>query len=60
MRDLNELIATDSGWTIGEASAINDFGWIAGEGKPLKGKVSQAVLLRPIIEANKLADDEGP
>src|SRR5437016_13130934 len=32
MRDLNNLIAADSGWTLAHATAINDLGQIVGDG----------------------------
>lgn len=43
--DLNQLLPARSGWTIGTASAINDKGWIVGNGTH-NGKV-RAFLLRP-------------
>ena len=45
MRDLNDLIPADSGWTLNEAQAINDGGQIAGFGV-LGGQV-HAFLLTP-------------
>ena len=32
MTDLNSLIDPDSGWALGNATAINDNGWIVGVG----------------------------
>lgn len=32
LRDLNDLIDPDSGWLLSWTAAINDMGWIAGEG----------------------------
>ncbi len=47
MVDLNDLIATNSGWKLVEASAINDNGQIVGVGvNPSGGK--EAFLLTPV------------
>ena len=45
MRDLNDLIPVDSGWTLNEAQGINDAGQIAGFGM-IGGQV-HAFLLTP-------------
>jgi probable HAF family extracellular repeat protein len=46
MMDLNNLIATNSGWTLEVATAINDNGQIVGEGIDPSGK-REAFLLTP-------------
>jgi probable HAF family extracellular repeat protein len=46
MRDLNLLIAPSSGWVLGSAMGINDFGQITGVGS-INGQ-SHAFLLTPI------------
>ncbi len=50
--DLNTLIGSGSGWTLLEATAINDFGQIAGFGDFNGGR--QAFLLTPIPEPSAL------
>lgn len=32
LKDLNTLLPSGSGWTLEKANAINDFGWIVGQG----------------------------
>jgi hypothetical protein len=47
MRDLTDLIPTDSGWTeLSSATSINDQGYIVGVGK-YKGH-SHSFLLKPV------------
>lgn len=46
MRDLNDLIAKDSGWTLTTAKAINNYGQIVGSGT--LNRQSQAFLLQPL------------
>ena len=46
MQDLNRLIPRGSGWTLGDARAINDKGQIVGDGQH-DGK-QRAFLLTPI------------
>lgn len=46
MRDLNDLIAPGSGWTLEEARGINDAGRIVGWGR--RGGKEHAFLLTPI------------
>jgi probable HAF family extracellular repeat protein len=46
MRDLNSLIPPNSGWVLGTATGINDFGQISGTGSI--GGQSHAFLLTPI------------
>jgi probable HAF family extracellular repeat protein len=53
MRDLNDLIDPNSGWTLSQAFAINDSGQIVGEGF-LDGK-QYAVLLNPVPEPSTWA-----
>jgi probable HAF family extracellular repeat protein len=48
MSDLNDLIESDSGWTIQWARDINDFGLIAAVG--VKDGVSRGIILTPIPE----------
>jgi probable HAF family extracellular repeat protein len=48
MVDLNDLIAPASGWTLREATAINDSGWIVGHG--LHNGNERAFLLTPVPE----------
>jgi probable HAF family extracellular repeat protein len=48
MTDLNSLIA-QSGWTLSVANAINDNGWIIGQGTNPTGQI-HAFLLTPIPE----------
>lgn len=47
MTDLNSLIASNSGWTLKKATAINDSGYIVGQGTNPSGQ-SHAFLLNPI------------
>jgi hypothetical protein len=47
MQNLNSLIDTASGWTITDATDINDLGQIVGYGTNLSGQ-SDFVLLTPI------------
>ena len=49
MTDLNNLIDPASGWTLEQAAAINDNGWIVGEGINPNGQ-SDAFLLTPVPE----------
>lgn len=44
--NLNELISPDSGWVLEYANAINNKGWIVGEGT--HNRQSHAFLLKPI------------
>src|SRR5215207_11374984 len=56
MKDLNSLIPADSGWTIHEARAINNYGQIAATG--YKDGVGQhALLLSPTNGSPPPADD---
>ena len=48
MTDLNSLTSS-SGWTLSDATAINDNGWIAGYGLNPTGQ-EHAFLLTPIPE----------
>jgi probable HAF family extracellular repeat protein len=48
MRDLNELIAADSGWFLVEVAGINDRGQIAGYG--VINNQTRAFLLTPVPE----------
>jgi probable HAF family extracellular repeat protein len=48
-QDLNDLIDSSAGWTLTEANAINDNGWIVGTGKNASGQ-SHAFLLTPVPE----------
>jgi probable HAF family extracellular repeat protein len=52
--DLNSEIAPSSGWTLREAYAINDNGWIVGDGINASGQ-PHAFLLTPIPEPSTLA-----
>ncbi|HEY3242561.1 MAG TPA: DUF3466 family protein, partial [Phycisphaerae bacterium] len=45
MHDLNELIPPSSGWTLTEATDINDAGWIVGHG--LHNGAERGFLLKP-------------
>lgn len=54
MIDLNNLIAPDSGWTLDDAAAINDNGWIVGVGYNPSGQ-GDAFLLTPIPEPSTFA-----
>jgi probable HAF family extracellular repeat protein len=46
MQDLNKLVPAHSGWTLGEAFAINDNGQIVGSGTAPNGE-NRAFLLTP-------------
>ena len=52
MQNLNELIDPQSGWTLIEATAINDSGLIVGYGTAATG--THAFLLTPIPEPSTL------
>jgi probable HAF family extracellular repeat protein len=52
MTDLNSLIDPASGWTLAEATAINDSGWIVGLGT--HNGHGRAFLLAPIPEPSTL------
>jgi probable HAF family extracellular repeat protein len=54
MTDLNTLIPSDSGWTLEEASGINDSGWIVGYGTNPSGQ-THAFLLTAVPEPSTLA-----
>ena len=54
MVDLNDLIDSASGWTLASATAINDSGWIVGNGTNSLGQ-SHAFLLTPIPEPSTAA-----
>ncbi len=45
--DLNTLIDPSAGWTLEEANAINDNGWIVGDGVNPSGQ-EDAFLLTPV------------
>ena len=49
MYDINTMIPPGSGWTIDDAYAINDNGWIAATGTNpnVNGGAEQALLLTP-------------
>jgi probable HAF family extracellular repeat protein len=47
MHDLNELIPSGSGWTLIEATDINDSGWIVGRG--LHNGLARGFLLKPVV-----------
>jgi probable HAF family extracellular repeat protein len=49
MIDLNTLIPTNSGWTLEEATGINDSGQICGYGRNPSGQ-DDAFLLTPVPE----------
>jgi probable HAF family extracellular repeat protein len=53
MADLNTLIDSNAGWTLIEATAINDSGWIVGYGATASG--SHAFLLTPVPEPGNIA-----
>jgi probable HAF family extracellular repeat protein len=55
MRDLNNLIPADSGWLLGTAFAINDYGQIVGYGT-LNGEGHRAFLLTPIATVDDILD----
>lgn len=48
MQDLNDLVPPNSGWTLLEARAINNAGWITGTGR--FGSETRAFLLKPAGE----------
>lgn len=48
IRDLNDLIPKDSGWTLVEAHDINDKGQIVGDGRKGDGGELRAFLLTPV------------
>ncbi|MHB1038381.1 MAG: hypothetical protein ACYC35_28050 [Pirellulales bacterium] len=52
MADLNDLIDPALGWTLQEAHAVNDSGWIVGKG--LRGEETRAFLLMPVPEPSAL------
>ena len=54
MKDLNELIPSDSGWDLVAAFDINDSGWIVGRGSNSLGE-ERAFLLTPIPEPATLS-----
>ena len=53
LTDLNTLIDPSSGWNLEAASAINDNGWIVGDGVNLSGQ-EDAFLLTPTPEPSTL------
>ena len=57
MYDLNTLIPPGTGWTIDDAYAINDSGWIAATGTNpnVNAGAEQALLLTPTPEPASLA-----
>ena len=54
MLDLNGLIPPSSGWNLLSGNAINDAGWIVGEGVNASGQ-THAFLLTPTPEPSTLA-----
>ena len=56
MLDLNGMIPRNSGWTLKDASGINDSGQIAGNGTDVSGR-SVGFLLTPVPAGD--ADDDG-
>ena len=54
MQDLNNLIAPDSGWTLEDATGINDSGQIVGYGINPSGQ-NDAFLLTPTPEPSTFA-----
>lgn len=54
MIDLNSLIDPSSGWNLFEATAINDSGWIVGQGKNNLGQ-THIFLLTPVPEPSTIA-----
>lgn len=52
-KDLNSLIAPNSGWTLYEANSINDLGQIVGYGRNPSGQY-HAFLLDPVPEPSTL------
>jgi probable HAF family extracellular repeat protein len=54
MLNLNGLIPPSSGWQLTEATAINDNGWIVGQGANPSGQ-NDAFLLTPTPEPDTLA-----
>jgi len=59
MKDLNSLIPADSGWTIHEARAINNYGQIAATGYK-EGVGQHALLLSPTSDIPPPEDTEAP
>ena len=57
MYDINTMIPPGSGWTIDDAYAINDNGWIAATGTNpnVNAGAEQALLLTPTPEPASLA-----
>jgi len=57
MYDLNNLLVADSGWTMNDATGINDNGWIVGYGTNpnVNGGSKQALLLIPAPEPGSFA-----
>ena len=57
MHDLNDLLDPGCGWTITDAQAINDNGWIAANGcnPEVNGGAPQAILLTPVPEPATLS-----
>ncbi len=53
MKDLNSLISPSSGWTLEEASGINDSGLIVGTGYNPQGQ-EHAFLLTPTPEPSMI------
>ena len=54
--DLNNLIPAISGWTLEYATAINDNGWIVGDGSNSLGQ-QHAFLLTPFVIVPPLISD---
>jgi probable HAF family extracellular repeat protein len=54
LMDLNDLLVPSSGWTLTGANAINDNGWIVGNGIDPQG-MQHAFLLVPTPEPSSLA-----
>ena len=54
MQDLNELVSPSSGWTLQEATAINENGQIVGQGTNASGQ-THAFLLTPVPEPSVFA-----
>lgn len=55
MRNLNDLIDPNSGWVLYVAYAINDRGWITGDGFFNGGTVRQGFVLIPVPEPTSFA-----
>jgi hypothetical protein len=55
MMDLNTMIDPASGWHLEIATAINDSGWIVGNGKNKAGQ-SHALLLTPVLLTQSTAE----